>query len=194
LERSFKTVALDEPHGDPNTIIRPAAENSNKKTQFSLLRIVFHCKIAIVEETKKTGEKTGRKYRISNKSIVIAKLITACVAFFAYSLFFFDNKDYFVEDFKSVRILFPLVFITGIVFIIWYIAQLVGRIESKTLWRADRFYFIYQIVFTATMLSIVCRSFFAELRTDKFVVITLILVSIATLCTPPIQDNNNEEF
>jgi hypothetical protein len=146
-----------------------------------------------VKGKKEKKNKTGRK-RISNKGIVIMKLTTVCVAFFAYCLFFFDNKDYFIDDFRSVRILFPLIFILGLAFMVGYIAQLVGRIESKTLWRADRLYFVYQVVFTAVLLSIVCRSFFAELQTDKFVVIVLVLAGIVTLCTPPIRDNNNDEF
>jgi hypothetical protein len=142
------------------------------------------------------GTKVGakQKYFLSNKAIVYMKLVTACMAFFAYCLFFGDNRDYFIEDFKSVRILFPLIFIIGVAFIVWYIFHLVDQMESELLWQADRFYILYQIIFTVVMLSIICRSFFAELYTDKRVVIVLILSGIATLCTPPIRDNDNDEF
>jgi hypothetical protein len=140
-------------------------------------------------------EEVGKRRSIfTNKRIVIWKLVTACLAFFAYCLFFFDNKDYFIEDFRSMRILFPLIFLSGIVFVIVYIANLVGRIESKTIWRADRLYALYQFVFTAVMVAVVCRSFFADLVVDKLAVIILAVTGIMTLCTPPIRDNNNDEF
>ena len=131
---------------------------------------------------------------MTNKWIVIIKLITVCLAFFAYCLFFFDNKDYFIEDFRSVRILFPLIFLSGIAFVVIYISNLVGRIESKTLWRADRLYVLYQLVFTAVMVAVVCRTFFADLVVDRWAVPILVFTGVVTLCTPPIRDNNNDEF
>jgi hypothetical protein len=141
----------------------------------------------------KAVEKKQKK-RLSNRNIVRLKILTALWAFFAYCLFFFENKNYFIDDFKSLRILFPLIFITGIIFIIWYISNLVNRLESNTLWRADRLYLLYQFVWVVMLVGIICRSFFANLAVGKFTVIVLILVGIVTLCTPPIRDNNNDEF
>jgi uncharacterized membrane protein SpoIIM required for sporulation len=71
---------------------------------------------------------------------------------------------------------------------------MIGRFESKTLWQTDRYYILYQFVFTAMLMGIVCRSFFAELVVDRLAVITLIAAGIVTLCTPPIVDNDNDEF
>jgi hypothetical protein len=139
-------------------------------------------------------EAVGKRIILTNKWIIRLKLVTVCLSFFAYCLFFFDNKAYFIDDFRSVRIIFPLLFISGILFIVTYISNLVGRKETNTIWRADRLYVLYQLISTALMVAVVCRSFFADLIVDRFAVIILIITGIMTLCTPPIRDNNNDEF
>jgi len=134
------------------------------------------------------------KKRISNKAIVLIKLGIACSAFFACCLFIFDNKQYFIDDFQSMRIFFSIAYIIGTLFIIGYISNMMTRFETKTLWRADRLYILYQFIFTTMLVCIVCRSFFAELVVDKTVVIILILSCVANLLIPPIKDNDNKEF
>jgi hypothetical protein len=135
-----------------------------------------------------------KKRLISNKAIVVVKLTAACMAFFSYCVFFFGNKDFFLADLRSARVVFPIVFILGIVFLVGYIANMVGRIENKTLWKSDRLYILYQIVFTAMLVGIVCRCFLENLTVPRLAVVILVISGIATLCIPQVKDNDNSEF
>jgi hypothetical protein len=151
-----------------------------------------------------------KKWRFSNKAIVIIKLTTTCVLFFACCLFFFQNMDIFKADLgletdaevlekiypKNVapNIIYPLIFFSGIVFIITYIANMVARFESKTLWKADRLYILYQFVFLAVVAVVIWRWFLINLSVATWSGVIILLCGIVTLVTPKIVDNNNNEF
>ena len=144
--------------------------------------------------TKKRLQPKARFF--SNKTIVIIKIIAACILFFACCLFFFGNMEMFADDLKNFNP-FPIIFFAGIIWVCIYISNLVGKIEDKNLYLADRFDWLYKLVFTITILSMVVRSFlFAEpyLAVQTEIVILCIISGILTLMTPKIVDNNNEEF
>ena len=137
-----------------------------------------------------------KKRLVGNKAIVIIKISTACLLFFACCLFFFENTGMFLRDLKNFSP-FPIVFFAGLAWVCGYIANLVGKIEDRNLYLADRFDWLYKIIFTITILATVVRSFlFAKPYLNvPTVIVTLFVVSgIITLLTPKIIDNNNEEF
>jgi len=144
-----------------------------------------------------THKRTKPKKRLlSNKTIVAVKVVTACVLFFACALFFFGNISLFVGDFKSFNP-FPLVFFAGLIWVCVYIANLLSKIEDKNLYLADRHDWLYKLIFTVTILSVIIRSFIFEqpyLSVPTFIVSLFIISGILTLLTPNIIDNNNDDF
>ena len=101
----------------------------------------------------------------------------------------------FLSDLKHYNF-FPIVFFAGIILICLYIANLVGHIESKELYKADRYDLWYRIVFTITLLSLVIRSFFAPpyLNVPIPIVCLAVASGLITWLTPKIVDNDNNEF
>lgn len=137
-----------------------------------------------------------KKRILSNKTIVLIKIATASILFFACSLFFFQNLDLFEKDFKAFAP-FPFVFFAGIIWICAYIANLVGHMEDKNLHLADRFDWLYKVVSTIVIVAIIVRCFFFEkpYLSVPVIIITLCVISAAmTFLTPKIIDNDNDEF
>ena len=136
-----------------------------------------------------------KKRLLSNKAIVIVKLVAATLLFFACSLFFFDNIDMFLDDIINFNP-FPVLFFAGLLWISGYIINLVIKIEDKNLHLADRLDWLYKIIFIVTIMAILVRSFFfiQPLSVPIEIVVICILSGIMTLLTPRIVDNNNEEF
>jgi hypothetical protein len=147
------------------------------------------------DKVKKAG-----KRRISNKAIVNLKLFSACLLLFSCCLFFFQNTKAFEQDLGlndnpiSFNIVFPVIFFAGIFFIVVYMANMLIRLESKTLWKADRLYILYQVVFFAVLVVVILRWFFLEMSNFVFPSLMMIVSGIMTLVTPKIVDNNNDEF
>jgi len=134
-----------------------------------------------------------KKQLLGNKAIVFIKIATACVLLLGCALFFFTSMSLFLSDFLSWRFAFPVVFFAGLIWICIYIVNLAGHIDKKTLYNADRFHWLYKIVFTITVLAIVLRTLFI-LRIPWPIVIICLISGVFTLFTPRIIDNNNDEF
>jgi len=137
-----------------------------------------------------------KKRLFDNKTIVIIKIVTACVLLLGCSLFFFSNLKLFGDDFSKFWIRpFPIIFFAGLIWICVYIVNLAGKIDSKDLHHADRFDWLYRLVFIITILSMIFRTFVFANLSMPWEIITLCAISgVATLCTPRIVDNNNDEF
>jgi hypothetical protein len=143
-----------------------------------------------------------RRRRIPNKAILITKLIMVCILLFGCCLFFFDQKELFWEDIMQLEnprtitptFFFPFLFFGGIIFIIAYMSKLITRFESKELWKADRWYGIFQFVCTVLLLSVALRCFLTTWTANRTVLIIMIIAGLMTLLTPQIKDNDNSEF
>ncbi|MCL2570305.1 MAG: hypothetical protein FWE16_03810 [Firmicutes bacterium] len=132
----------------------------------------------------------------SNKVIVIIKILTACILWFAASLFFFMHARVFLDDFLSPLFFMPIFFFGGLILVLIYIGFLVGRIEDKRLFLADKYDIPYKIMFSALLIFMNIRSLFIEPYLN--IPITIIVLSLvsgaATWLTPRLVENNNEEF
>ncbi|MDR0384283.1 MAG: hypothetical protein LBH47_03115 [Christensenellaceae bacterium] len=137
-----------------------------------------------------------RKRIFSNKTIVLIKLVSACILFFGCCLFFFQYFDYFKEDFENFdeNILFEFVFFAGLIFIIYYITNMVSKFDDDMLWKADRLYTVYQLAFVAVLLSVLFRCFFVNMTAPNFIAYIMMFSGVVTLLTPQIIDNDNEDF
>jgi len=143
-----------------------------------------------------------KKRRMSNRTTVIVRVVAACLLFFACTLFFFENIDIFWDDLISFSP-FPIIFFSGIIWIVAYIINLITKIENKDLHHADRFDWLYKLVFTIVVLAMVLRSFLFTLTVLSVTTFPEILISapiiaiisgVITLLTPRIIDNANEDF
>jgi hypothetical protein len=136
-----------------------------------------------------------QKRLLGNKSIVVIKIATAALLFFACCLFFFQYMDLFWSDLKN-WIPFPIVFFAGLIWVCIYIGNLVAHIESRNLYLSDRYDWLYKIVFTVIILSMVVRSFFAKpyLQVPEMIIVLCIISGIITYLTPKIVDNSNDDF
>lgn len=148
-----------------------------------------------------------RKFRISNKAIVLMKLLSGLGLFFSCCLFFFMNFSVFRHDLGFnenaplgsaanpwANIIFPIAFFLGLCFIVYYITNMVVRFETKELWKADRLFFVYQVVFNTILIITIWRWFFINI-TNALVPSVIMLVSgFINLITPKIVDNNNPDF
>lgn len=150
---------------------------------------------------------TKPKKRLPNVVIVILKIISALTMFFACCLFFFSQPDIFARDFGFdanaplgsaenpwYNLFFPVTFILGICFIVYYLTNMIIRFERKELWRADRLFVTYQIVFIAFLIITIWRWFFISISNAVAPSIIMIVAGLINLLTPKIVDNNNTDF
>ena len=139
-----------------------------------------------------------------NAKIVLAKIGATCVLLFCCSFFIFQNAKSIGEDFrlfKATNLTLLFLIALGVIFICYYIMQLVFNLESNTTHIADRFDLIYKIVFSATLMTLILRSFFGDFlyqdaRINAFTIVILLGIAsgIITWCLPKIRDNDNTEF
>ena len=147
------------------------------------------------------------KRRISNKAIVVLKIISALGLLFACCLYFFVNFSTFKQDLGLnsnaplgspqnpwYNLLFPILFLLGLAFVIYYVGNMIVRIESKQIWKADCLFVLYQIVFTGLMLITIWRWFLINLTNALLPSIVMIIAGIMNLFIPRIIDNNNNDF
>ena len=149
----------------------------------------------------------AKKRRISNKAIVILKIISAMLMLFACCLYLFMNFGAFKRDLGLnpdaplgsaqnpwYNLMFPVLFLLSISFVVYYVGNMIIRIETKQIWKADRLFFVYQIVFTGLLLITVWRWFLIDLTNALLPSIVMILVGIINLFIPRIIDNDNVDF
>lgn len=149
----------------------------------------------------------AKQRRISNKAIVIMKIISALGLLFSCCLYLFMNFDSFKQDLGlnsaiplgSVEnpwyhLIFPVLLMLGFCFIVYYVGNMIIRVEAKQIWKADNFFVLYQIVFTGLLLITIWRWFLLDLSNAVFPSVVMILSGILNLCTPKIIDNNNQDF
>ncbi len=145
--------------------------------------------------------------RISNKAIVIMKIISALGLLFSCCMYLFMNFYAFKNDLGLnsatplgshenpwYHLLFPVVFILGLSFVIYYVGNMIIRVEAKQMWKADHLFIIYQIVFTGLLLVTIWRWFLLDLTNALFPSLVMVLSGGLNLCTPKIIDNNNLDF
>lgn len=147
------------------------------------------------KKTAKKHSKDSKKPLFTNKQIVLIKIGSACLLFFCCCLFFFQSMEMFWNDLKSFNP-FPIIFFAGLIFVCTYISILVGHINSKELFKAERLDLVYRIVFSITLIALVIRSFFAKpyLNVPIHIVVLAVVSGIITWITPRIVDNNNSDF
>ena len=149
----------------------------------------------------------AKKRRISNKAIVILKIVSALGLLFACCLYFFINFGAFKKDFGLdetaplgsaenpwYNLLFPILFLLGICFVIYYVGNMIVRIEAKQIWKADRLFVLYQVMFTGLMLITIWRWFLIDLTNALIPSVVMIIAGIMNLFIPRIVDNDNNDF
>lgn len=149
----------------------------------------------------------AKSRRISNRAIVIMKIISALGLLFSCCLYAFMNIDAFKTDLGLnhtqplgspenpwYRLMFPILFILGASFVIYYVGNLIVRVELKQVWKADRLFILYQIVFTGLLLITIWRWFLVDLSNALLPSVIMIVSGILNLFIPKIIDNNNVDF
>ncbi|MBO4726276.1 MAG: hypothetical protein J5598_01585 [Clostridia bacterium] len=147
------------------------------------------------------------KRRISNKAIVIMKIISALGLLFACCLYLFMNSAAFKRDLGLdasaplgsaenpwYNLLFPILLMLGFSFIIYYVGNMILRVQAKQVWKADRLFILYQMVFTGLLLITIWRWFLLDFTNAVFPSVIMIASGVLNLCTPKIIDNNNQDF
>ena len=148
-----------------------------------------------------------KRRRISNKAIVIMKIISALGLLFSCCLYLFMNFAAFKRDLGLdsaaplgstqnpwYHLMFPVLLMLGFCFVIYYVGNMIIRVESKQMWKADNLFIVYQIVFTGLLLITIWRWFLIDLTNALFPSIIMIVSGALNLCTPKIIDNNNTDF
>ena len=147
------------------------------------------------------------KRRISNKASVIMKIISALGLLFACCLYLFMNSSAFKRDLGLdasaplgsaenpwYNLLFPILLMLGFSFIIYYVGNMILRVQAKQVWKADRLFILYQMVFTGLLLITIWRWFLLDFTNAVFPSVIMIASGVLNLCTPKIIDNNNQDF
>ena len=147
------------------------------------------------------------KRRISNKAIVIMKIISALGLLFACCLYLFMNSAAFKRDLGLdadarlgsagnpwYNLLFPILLMLGISFVVYYVGNMILRVQAKQVWKADRLFILYQMVFTGLLLITIWRWFLLDFTNAVFPSVIMIVSGVLNLCTPKIIDNNNQDF
>ena len=149
----------------------------------------------------------ARGRRISNQAIVILKIISALGLLFSCCLYLFMNFDAFKKDLGLdssaplgsttnpwYHIVFPILLMLGFCFVVYYVGNMIVRVEAKQFWKADNLFILYQIVFTGLLLITIWRWFLLDLSNAVFPSVIMIISGTVNLCTPKIIDNNNQDF
>lgn len=140
------------------------------------------------------------KRRISNQAIVIMKIISALGLIFSICLYLFMNFGSFKNDLGfgpegvTYRLIFPILLMLGFSFVVYYVGNMIIRVETKQIWKADNMFILYQIVFNGLLLVTIWRWFLLNLSNAMIPSMIMILSGILNLCTPKIVDNNNQDF
>ena len=92
------------------------------------------------------------------------------------------------------NIIFPMVFFLGLCFIVYYITNMVIRFETKELWKADRLFFVYQVVFNTILIITIWRWFFISITNALLPSVIMLISGFINIITPKIVDNNNPDF
>ena len=148
-----------------------------------------------------------KQRRISNKAIVIMKIISALGLLFSCCLYLFMNFGAFKKDLGLDRsaplgsaenpwyhLLFPVLLILGVCFVIYYVGNMIIRVETKQIWKADNMFILYQFVFTGLLIITIWRWFLVSLSNAWLPSIIMMISGLLNLCTPKIVDNNNQDF
>ena len=145
--------------------------------------------------------------RISNKAIVIMKIISALGLLFSCCLCLFMNFESFKKDLGLdatarlgsaenpwYHLLFPVLLLLGFSFVIYYVGNMILRVQANQMWKADRMFILYQVVFTGLLLITIWRWFLLDFSNAVFPSVIMIISGTINLCTPKIIDNNNQDF
>jgi len=145
--------------------------------------------------------------RISNKAIVIMKIISALGLLFSCCLYLFMNFESFKKDLGLdaaarlgsaenpwYHLLFPVLLLLGFSFVIYYVGNMILRVQANQMWKADRLFILYQVVFTGLLLITIWRWFLVDFSNAVFPSVIMIISGVLNLCTPKIIDNNNQDF
>ena len=148
-----------------------------------------------------------RRRRISNKAIVIMKIISALGLLFSCCLYLFMNFAAFKSDLGLnsktplgssanpwYHLMFPVLLILGFCFVTYYVGNMIIRVEAKQIWKADHLFILYQVVFTGLLLITIWRWFLLDLSNALFPSVIMIISGTLNLLTPKIIDNNNQDF
>ena len=148
-----------------------------------------------------------KRRRISNQAIVIMKIISALGLLFSCCLYLFMNFGAFQKDLGLdsaaplgsaenpwYQLIFPVLLLLGFAFVIYYVGNMIIRMEAKQMWKADRLFILYQMVFTGLLLITIWRWFLIDLSNALLPSLIMIASGVLNLCTPKIIDNNNEDF
>lgn len=148
-----------------------------------------------------------QRRRLPNQAIVIMKIISALGLLFSCCLYLLLNFNAFKNDLGLnnemplgsasnpwYHVMFPVLFILGVCFIVYYVGNLIVRFETKQIWKADRLFIVYQIVFTGLLVITIWRWFLLDLSNALAPSVIMIISGILNLCTPKIIDNNNLDF
>ena len=124
-----------------------------------------------------------KRRRISNKAIVIMKIISALGLLFSCCLYLFMNFDAFKRDLGLdsevplgsatnpwYHLVFPVLLMVGFAFVVYYVGNMIIRVV--TIW----------------------RWFLLDLSNALFPSVIMIISGTLNLCTPKIIDNNNDDF
>ena len=137
-----------------------------------------------------------RRGTLTNKTIVIIKIVSACVMWFVSSLFFFANINILLDDITQLSWLSPLpiLFFLALLAVLAYIGFLAGRIEDKRLFLADKFDVWYKIIFSLVLIYINIRSVIVNLEVPALILVLSVASGLVTWFTPRLQMHDNQEF
>ena len=128
------------------------------------------------------------------------KIISALGLIFSICLYLFMNFGSFKNDLGfgpegvTYRLVFPILLMLGFSFVVYYVGNMIIRVETKQIWKADNMFILYQIVFNGLLLVTIWRWFLLNLSNAMIPSMIMILSGILNLCTPKIVDNNNQDF
>ncbi|MCQ2381867.1 MAG: hypothetical protein MJ054_01035 [Clostridia bacterium] len=148
-----------------------------------------------------------KRRRISNKAIVMLKIISALGLLFSCCLYLFMNFGAFKRDLgldktaplgtnenQWYHLVFPVLLILGFCFVVYYVGNMIIRVETKQIWKADNLFILYHIVFTFLLLVTIWRWFLLDLSNAVWPSVIMIISGLINLCTPKIIDNDNQDF
>jgi len=143
--------------------------------------------------------KKQKKSILSNKWILILKVVFACILLFLASFFFFQNMDDFWNDFSTTSpplFLVPAFFFLGIICVCGYIIFLLMRVDDGKVYRSERFDIPYKIVYSLLILIISVRGFFIApyLNVPIPIVVIGLCFGIANWMIPKLYFHDSEDF
>ncbi|MCL2621787.1 MAG: hypothetical protein FWD32_02015 [Firmicutes bacterium] len=132
------------------------------------------------------------KYQKKSFLIVSLHLVSIALLFLACSIFLYSNHQMVLQDILNFQI-YPYILIAALVINFVDMWNALNRLETKTFYNADRFLWVYKLLYVLVV-AIICFKTFLYTPIVSPSIILAVVAGLIKMVTPPIKVHNADDF